>query len=63
MVLLAGRAFGADTVAITDLKQPNLDLARQLGADYTHRTTVGWGEGAGSVDGRAMGAIPHSSSY
>lgn len=32
VTLLAARAFGADAVAITDLKQRNLDLAWQVGA-------------------------------
>lgn len=32
MTLLAARAFGADEVAITDVKAEKLDLADQLGA-------------------------------
>ncbi|EFN56178.1 hypothetical protein CHLNCDRAFT_30796 [Chlorella variabilis] len=32
VVLLAAHAFGADAVAVTDLKEQNLVLARQLGA-------------------------------
>lgn len=31
VTLLAAKAFGADAVAVTDLKQPNLDLAKQAG--------------------------------
>lgn len=37
MTLLAARAFGADCIAITDLVQRNLDLAKQLGADEALR--------------------------
>lgn len=33
VTLLAAKAFGADAVVITDLRQRNLDLARKLGAD------------------------------
>ncbi|PRW59528.1 Sorbitol dehydrogenase [Chlorella sorokiniana] len=40
VTLLAAKAFGADSVAITDLKQPNLELAKQLGADATLQTSV-----------------------
>lgn len=40
VTLLAARAYGADAVAVTDLKQPNLDLARQLGADLAQQTSV-----------------------
>lgn len=30
---MCAKAFGADAVAITDIKPDNLELARQLGAD------------------------------
>lgn len=33
--LLSARAFGADTIIITDIKQHNLDVAHRLGADHT----------------------------
>ncbi|KAK9845478.1 hypothetical protein WJX81_007500 [Elliptochloris bilobata] len=33
VALMCAKAFGADTVAITDIKADNLALARQLGAD------------------------------
>ncbi len=33
MTLMAVKAFGADAVAITDIKRDNLDLAMKLGAD------------------------------
>lgn len=33
VTLLAAKAFGADCIAITDLKETNLELAKQLGAD------------------------------
>ncbi len=41
VALLAAKAFGADAVAVTDLKPSNLRLARQLGVDYTHQCGVG----------------------
>ncbi|KAI7841868.1 hypothetical protein COHA_004397 [Chlorella ohadii] len=50
VTLLAAKAFGADSVAITDLKQPNLEMAKQartgasctagLGADACLQTSV-----------------------
>ena len=30
---MSAKAFGADAVAVTDIKPDNLDLARSLGAD------------------------------
>ena len=33
VALMAAKAFGADSVAITDLKNDNLALAEQMGAD------------------------------
>ena len=33
VALMCAKAFGADAVAITDIKADNLELARQLGAD------------------------------
>lgn len=33
VTLMAVKAFGADAVAITDIKRDNLDLAMKLGAD------------------------------
>ena len=33
VALLCAKAFGADAVAITDIKPDNLELAKQLGAD------------------------------
>ena len=41
VALLAAKAFGADAVAICDLKPHNLQLAKQLGADYTHQSGIG----------------------
>uniref|UniRef100_A0A1D2A890 Enoyl reductase (ER) domain-containing protein n=1 Tax=Auxenochlorella protothecoides TaxID=3075 RepID=A0A1D2A890_AUXPR len=38
VALLSASAFGADCVAITDLRQEALDLARELGARVTQRT-------------------------
>lgn len=35
VTLLAARAFGANRIAISDLKDANLDMAQQLGADIT----------------------------
>lgn len=35
--LMAAKAFGADLVAITDLEQPRLELATELGADAVYR--------------------------
>ena len=40
VTLLAAKAFGADAVAITDLKEANLDLAKQARA--RGREGVGW---------------------
>lgn len=34
VTLLAAKAFGADAVAITDLKPPNLELAKQARAGW-----------------------------
>lgn len=33
VALMAAKAFGADAVAIADIKRDNLDLAMKLGAD------------------------------
>ncbi|GAB4813511.1 hypothetical protein N2152v2_000557 [Parachlorella kessleri] len=41
VALLAAKAFGADVVAICDLKPHNLQLAKQLGASYTHQSGIG----------------------
>lgn len=41
VTILASRAFGADTVAITDHKEKNLKLAEELGADVCHLVASG----------------------
>ena len=33
VALMSAKAFGADAVAVTDMKPDNLELARRLGAD------------------------------
>lgn len=37
VALVCAKAFGADAVAITDVRQEALDKARELGADHTLR--------------------------
>lgn len=41
VTLLVAKAFGADVVAITDLKARNLELAKELGADICHTVARG----------------------
>lgn len=41
MTLLAAKAFGADAVAITDLRTEALDKAKELGASHTYRIERG----------------------
>ena len=41
MALMGAKAFGADAIAITDIKRDNLDLAERLGADIALNPEAG----------------------
>jgi L-iditol 2-dehydrogenase len=56
--LLAAKAYGADRVAITDLRPEALAVATKLGATHTHRTARGEAPEAAAEELRVACGLP-----